>query len=149
MVRITPTAPHPSRLDRARLVVLVAIACGGMAGAASRYGLTALVGGEGRTWPWHTFVENVSGAFLLGVVLVVIDRRFPRSRLLRPFLGVGFLGSFTTFSALAVEADHLARDGQALLAGGYWFASITLGLAAAAAGIALARRLTRPHPEAR
>ncbi len=113
-----------------------------MAGATTRYGLTALIGRDAGGWPWDTFVENATGAFLLGMVLVTLDRRFPRSRLLRPFLGVGFLGSFTTLSALAVEADHLARDGQALLAGGYWFASVALGLAAAAAGIALARRLT-------
>ncbi|MFP4512635.1 MAG: fluoride efflux transporter FluC [Acidimicrobiales bacterium] len=115
------------------------VALGGMAGAACRYGLGTLISTTPGDVPWDTFVENVAGAFLLGVVLSALVRRFPGSRYLRPFLAVGFLGSFTTFSALAVEADQLIRDGQAVLAAGYWVLSLVAGLSAAWVGIVLAR----------
>ena len=117
-----------------------------MAGASARYGLSELVSVDGA-WPWDTFVENVLGAFLLGAVLTELVRRFPGSRYLRPFLAVGFLGSFTTFSALAVEADALVRDGRALLAASYWVASVTVGLVAAWAGIFATRALQRTVEE--
>jgi fluoride exporter len=115
-----------------------------MAGASVRYWLSRLVTTDAGTFPWDTFAENVVGAFLLGLVLVELVRRFPNHRYLRPFLAIGFLGSFTTFSALAVEADLLIRDGRLGLAGGYWLASVVSGLLAAWAGIAVARG-SHPH----
>lgn len=118
---------------------MAVVALGGMAGAACRHGLGTLISATPGEVPWGTFVENVAGAFLLGVVLSALVRRFPASRYLRPFLAVGFLGSFTTFSALAVEADQLIRDGEAGLAAGYWVLSLVAGVSAAWVGIVLTR----------
>ncbi|MCZ7527307.1 MAG: CrcB family protein [Acidimicrobiia bacterium] len=67
----------------------------------------------------------------------------PPTRYARPFLGIGFLGSFTTFSTFAVEADMLVRDGRAGTAAAYVLATVLVGSAAAWAGLALGRALPR------
>jgi fluoride exporter len=131
---------HPS--------TLAAVAVGGALGASARYGLGQLVPSPGDAFPLDTLVENVVGSLLLGVALVVITQRFAPTSLVRPLLAVGFLGSFTTFSAVAVEGDLMVRDGEAVRAALYWSATLALGVAAAAAGIVgalrVVRRLDRP-----
>ena len=143
---LTHSQPRPRG---ASLDVLLMVALGGMLGAAARYGMSELISVDRGTWPWDTFLENVLGAFSLGVALTELVRRFPASRYLRPFLAVGFLGSFTTFSALVVQADHLIRDGQVPLAVGYWAGSIATGLLGAWGGIACTRLLLRTAEEPR
>ena len=71
---------------------------------------------------------------------VVVVRRFPSDRYLRPFVATGFLGAYTTYSTFVVEAVVLARDGDVALACAYAAASLAAGLATAAAGIAIGRR---------
>src|SRR6187399_3318006 len=81
------------------------IAIGGSAGACARYALGAAIGRQfGTGFPYGTFVVNVTGAFLIGVILTLLTERFdadPRWRLL---LVVGVLGGYTTFSSFAYEA---------------------------------------------
>ena len=121
--------------------MLLAIAIGGALGAPARYGIAQLIPVTPGTFPWATFWTNLSGAFVLGVFLTVVIERFPPTRFVRPFFGIGFLGAYTTFSTLAVETARLVQDGEVALAVGYTVASITLGLAVAYLGIALARAL--------
>jgi len=121
--------------------VLAAIAAGGVLGVLARYGLARLVHVGPGAFPWATFVTNVSGSFALGVVLVVILRRFPPGTFVRPFVATGFLGAFTTYSTFAVESVVLAKDGAPGLACAYVVASLTVGFAAAWAGISLGRRV--------
>ena len=120
--------------------MLAAVAVGGALGAPARYGLAQLVHAGAGTYPWATFWTNVSGSFVLGVVVVVVARRFPSDRYLRPFVATGFLGAYTTYSTFAVETVVLARDGRVALACAYAAASLAAGLAAAAIGIAIGRR---------
>lgn len=119
--------------------VLAAIALGGALGAPARYGVAQLVHPGRSGFPWPTFWTNVSGSFALGFLLILIIERFPPSRYLRPFLATGFLGAFTTFSTLAVETDLLAKDGHLAVAAIYAATSLSVGLAAAWAGIAAGR----------
>jgi CrcB protein len=130
---------------RPALVALVAL--GGAVGALLRYALAdALPTGAGD-FPTATFLTNVSGAFLLGVLLEALDRLGPdvgSRRLLRLGLGTGLLGAFTTYSTLAVEVSVLGRDGEPGLGAGYGLLSAVVGFAAAAAGIAVAARRSRP-----
>lgn len=117
---------------------LVLIGVAGAAGALCRLGVANLVGE--RTWPWATFVINVSGAFALGLLLAwAADRWSPA---VVGALGIGFLGSFTTFSTLTVDAVGLGETGGASSASVYVVASVALGLVAALAGQALGRMLT-------
>lgn len=125
---MTRPAHHSRRL-------LLAVFVGGAAGTGARYGLESVPSGD---WPWPTFAVNVSGAFLLGVLLEALLRRGPetgRGRLLRLGLGTGLLGGYTTYSALALEVQQLVEQGSAGLAVGYALASVSLGLLAGLLGV--------------
>jgi CrcB protein len=122
--------------------VLVAIAVGGALGALARYGISRWIHVAKDTFPWATFVTNLSGAFVLGVFLTVVVNRFADRRLPRPFFAIGFLGAFTTFSTMAVETVTLIKDGYPLLGVGYIVVSIVAGLAFAFTGIVTARAVS-------
>lgn len=126
-------APPPHRADPA---VLAAIALGGALGAPARYAVAELVGSGEGGFPWATLWTNVAGSLALGFVLVVVLRRFPASRYLRPFVATGFLGAFTTFSTFAVETSRLIDHGHLATAVSYVTASIVVGIGASALGIA-------------
>lgn len=83
--------------------------------------------------PWITLAENLGGALLLGCLVGAALRRRPRSRWLQDFLGAGLLGSFTTFSALAVDAVAFGPWSGV----GYTALSVVGGLGAAALGVTL------------
>ena len=123
-----------------RWTTLGLLAAGGAAGAIARWALAGRFPVGARAgFPWGTFAVNLSGCLLLGVLLTVLDRRLPEDRAWRALLGVGFLGAFTTFSTFAWEVHALLRDGATWTAAAYAGASVVLGLAAVAAGTALAR----------
>lgn len=92
------------------------------------------------TFPWATFGTNVTGSLALGFVLVLIVERFPPSRYLRAFFATGFIGAYTTFSTLVVEADTLVIAGRATLALVYVAASAIAGLLAVGAGMLAGRQ---------
>ena len=116
---------------------------GGAVGTAARYGLGQRFPVDAGSFPATTLVENVTGATLLGFLLTVMVERATPSRWLGPLVATGMLGSFTTFSTLATEVVLLVRDDEPALAAAYVAATMTLGIAAAAAGIVAARRWTR------
>lgn len=103
--------------------LLAVIALGGIAGAEARYGLARWVTHPAGTMPWSTVVINTIGSFLLGLLMAWIDARGAH-RLVRPFVGVGVLGGFTTFSTFAVDTDALLHDHRPGVALGY--AAVTL-----------------------
>ena len=131
-----PVATSDAPPHRADPRVLAAIALGGALGAPARYALATWIGAGGSGFPWATFWTNVTGAFLLGALLVVLLRRYPTHRYLRPFAATGFLGAYTTFSTFVVETDQLLDHGHLRVALTYVVASLVVGLAAAAAGMA-------------
>lgn len=98
---------------------------------------------DGGGFPATTFTINISGALLLAVLLEVLAHRGPDAghrRRLRLLLGTGVLSGFTTYSAVAAQADALVRAGQAPIALGYVASTLIVGLVASVAGIALTRR---------
>ena len=117
------------------LTNIALVALGGMIGALLRVGLAVAVPNPPDGFPWTTFLENVVGAYLLGLLLAVLARRFPDSDRVRLLLGTGLLGSFTTFSNYSVEIVQLATDSPAV-ALAYALASVIVALAAALAGLA-------------
>ncbi|WP_102509612.1 CrcB family protein [Sanguibacter massiliensis] len=136
--------------------LLAVVALGGAVGTALRYGLGRLLP-PGDGVPWATLLENVVGAFLLGMLLEALvraGREDARRRFLRLGLGTGLLGGFTTFSALALETRNLLAAGDVLLGVGYPLGSVVLGVVAATAGVTLAARvrgnvgLLPPDPDA-
>jgi fluoride exporter len=133
---------RPSRLPRD---VVGVIAAGGALGAPARYEVSQLIHVAKDSFPWATFVTNLSGAFVLGLFLTfTLERRAStRYHLLRPFFAIGFLGAFTTFSTMAVETVTLEKDGYVALGVGYLIVSVGAGLVVTCLGIAIARRLPR------
>jgi fluoride exporter len=93
-------------LDVHPLLVLGAIAVGGVLGSEARYGLTVAFP-EGTGVPWTTLAINVLGCLVMGALMVVVRRVAAQAPLLRPFAGVGVLGGFTTFSTYAVGVERL------------------------------------------
>ena len=133
--------PDAEPLADPRTVMLIAV--GGALGTLARYELSRAVPVRPGTLPITTLLINVVGALLLGALLGTIGRTAPNDRTMRPLLGVGLLGGFTTFSTFAVETVQLVRHDDAALAAVYVIASIALGLAAARAGERLVRATPR------
>jgi fluoride exporter len=131
----------PRQRAELRPAVLAAIAAGGALGGLARYGVA--VAFPTKTFPWATFGINVSGCLLIGVLMVVITRRWPKARLLRPFAGVGFLGGFTTFSTYVLDIRNAVADGELAVALLYLGGTLVAALGAVWAGIALAARILR------
>lgn len=110
-----------------------------MLGASARYGVAQLLPTRPGRFPWATFWTNLSGSFLLGLLLVLLLERFPPTRLARPFLATGILGAFTTMSTYEVETALLVTDGHPLTAVVYGLGSLGAGLLLAAAGMRTGR----------
>ncbi|HEY0869404.1 MAG TPA: CrcB family protein [Acidothermaceae bacterium] len=141
-VEPTPIGPSTRQIPYLPPAVLVAIFVGGVLGGLTRYGI-------GRAWPprsggfpWDVFAINIFGAFALAMLLGLVKELWPRTRYVRPAVGTGFLGAFTTFSSLAVASDQLLAHGHPVLAIGYIAGSLFGGVAAAALGLLVARILS-------
>jgi CrcB protein len=120
---------------------LLAIFVGGAIGTVSRYLLDAHHPVPPGHFPWVTLLINLSGSFAIGLLVPLTEHVAPRASLARPFLVVGFLGGWTTYSTLAVEATLLAKDGDVANFFAYVAATVIGGLALVVAGNALGRRL--------
>jgi len=120
----------------------VLAALGGALGALARWAVAEATTASGG-WPWATLLINLTGCFLLGVLLGVVGRRSPEPPWVKPFLGVGVLGGYTTYSAFAVEVVELVDGGVLVLAAGYVLASVLGGVLAVAAGALCAGRPAR------
>jgi CrcB protein len=130
-------------LDRAPYAVLSVIALGGAAGAVVRHGVGAAFPATPHGVPWATFAVNVSGCLLIGVLMVLVVRVWPDRPLVRPFLGVGVLGGYTTFSTYAVEVLRLVDARAAGTALAYLLGTVAAAVAATWAGMAAARGAVR------
>jgi CrcB protein len=125
----------------AALMPYVLVGLGGFIGANARFVVARLAGALFETrFPLGTFVINVSGSFLLGILgTIVTEKVMPSSEAMRLALGVGFLGAFTTFSTFEFETHALFEDGSWLTATTNIVASLFVGLLAVRAGIVVAK----------
>ncbi|MCO6186169.1 fluoride efflux transporter CrcB [Rhizobium sp. L1K21] len=117
-------------------------ALGGAVGSSFRYlvGVWALRF-FGPGYPWGTFIVNVVGSFLIGVLAEFIALKMNASSELRVLIVTGFLGGFTTFSAFSLETMTLFERGALGLSAIYVLSSLVLSIAAVFAGLALVRSL--------
>lgn len=116
------------------LRILAVVSLGGVLGAVARAVIE-------QAWPhpvtsigWATFTINVTGCFLIGVLVAGVERFTPH-HLVRPFLGTGVLGGYTTFSTHVVEVHELMAAGRPMLGLGYLALQVASGVAAAGLGL--------------
>jgi CrcB protein len=119
-------------------VTLLAVALGGAIGSSTRYGLGRAIRTD-SAFPWSTFLINVSGCFLIGLLTVALVDRHNGPAWLRAGLIVGVLGGYTTFSAFGQETFSLLQSRDAAVALGYAAGSVLLGVLAVYAGTLLGR----------
>ncbi|MEV0274075.1 CrcB family protein [Hamadaea sp. NPDC050747] len=118
------------------------ISLGGLLGALARFGLGVAFPVAPHTFPWTTFAINVVGCLLLGFIAPLT------AGLVRPFVGTGVLGGFTTFSTYILEIHRLVRAEQLPTAVGYLGATAISALLAAYLGGVLADSVARGRVKA-
>lgn len=140
-------AQRAEAAGRHGLLVLAVIAAGGALGAVARHAVSLWLPARGAAgFPWGIFLVNLLGCALIGVLMVLVSEGGRDARtnpLLRPFLGVGVLGGFTTFSAYAADTVRLLEEGPraAVAALAYLFGTPLGALCAVWAAAAGTRRL--------
>lgn len=126
-------------LRRAPWAVLSVIAAGGAIGACARFGLSEAFPNAPGGFPWAIFWVNVSGCLLIGALMVLVTDVWAGRRLVRPFLGVGVLGGYTTFSTYVVDIQRLVEVGAAGTGLLYLAGTLVAALAATWLGLTVAR----------
>lgn len=137
----TASPGHPAA--RGQWPIVCAVSLGGGVGAAARYGAGLLWPTAQGAFPWTTFLINIVGCALIGVLLVVIADLATPHRLLRPFLGTGVLGGFTTFSTYTVDIRNLVNGGHVATALAYLAGTLLAAMAAVWAAAGLTRMFLR------
>ncbi len=106
------------------------VAAGGAIGAVCRFLIGKLPIDSSDGFPMKTFIVNVFGCFLIGLVAALALKQFSASPKLVLFLKVGICGGFTTFSSFALETSGLMEKGSYITAASYIILSITVGISA-------------------
>ena len=119
------------------------VALGGALGALSRmiagHWVRSFAGGH---FPWHTFVVNILGSFLLGLIITwLAGRSMGHLAAINHFAAIGFLGAFTTFSTFELETWNLVTEGRWSAALVYAVASLLAGFAGLGLGVYSGRLL--------
>lgn len=114
----------------------------GALGAITRYWIEGVVNRRyAGVFPLGTFVVNISGALLLGLVFTLMTERFMVSPQTRSAIAIGFIGAYTTFSTLSYETMRLLEDGAYLVGGLNAIGSVVIGLVAVYLGSAIGRAI--------
>ncbi|WP_308253034.1 fluoride efflux transporter CrcB [Pseudonocardia sp. ICBG601] len=103
--------------------LVATVTVGGILGAEVRYGVGVALPHAPTQWPWSTLLINVSGCVLIGALMAVITELVEAHPLVRPLLGIGVLGGYTTFSTYAADVVTLAQAGEVVAAVGYLLAT--------------------------
>ena len=106
------------------------VAAGGAIGAVCRFLIGKLPLGSNSGFPLKTFIVNILGCFMIGLVAALALKQLSDSPKLVLFLKVGICGGFTTFSSFALETSGLLEKGSYAIAAAYVVLSVTLGIAA-------------------
>lgn len=120
---------------------LLYVMLGGFAGAISRYIVDTLF--ITTTFPIATLLTNVAGSFLLGVLFAYVDKKRSRNGIVERLFGIGFLGSFTTFSTFSIDALLLLESGQFMQAFFYVLGTPLLSIVSAYIGIKVITKRVR------
>lgn len=146
-----PTDPdseyrYGSGRTRLPLKHLAYVFTGGSLGTLARYYVSGVTPVHSRvSWPVDILIINIAGAFVLAMFMEMLlgrDKDSGSVKNVRLFFGTGFLGSFTTYSSLAVGSLELGIDGNYASAGGYAISSVVFGILASILGIMFGKSLS-------
>jgi len=118
-----------------------AVGVGGGLGALLRYYVASLVQPAGYLFNWGILFVNISGGFVMGLIVEASALKFNLPPELRNFLTIGVLGGYTTFSTFSLDSALLLQRGEYLQAGGYVIGSVVLSVLALFAGLWLMRTI--------
>jgi CrcB protein len=125
------------------LLKYLAVGVGGFIGAIARFWLGSYIGGRmGTRFPYGTFVINISGSFLIGLILTVLSERTHLSPNWRYLIPIGFIGAYTTFSTFEYETLRTIQDGQFFIASLNVVLSVVVGFAAVWGGVIAGRAIS-------
>jgi CrcB protein len=134
-----------AELRRIPWLTLGVIAVGGVIGALARQGLWTAFPHRPGAFDWTTLGINAGGCALIGALMTAVTEVRHAHRLAGPFLGVGVLGGFTTFSTYIIEAQKLITSGAPQTGLAYLAVTLVAALLAVYAGVSLTRLLSRAH----
>ena len=123
-----------------QLGILLAVALGGALGSLLRYFVAGAV--QSAAWPgfpWGIFVVNISGGFIMGLIVELSALKLHLTPEVRAFLTVGILGGYTTFSTFSLDSALLIQRGQWSAAAAYIVVSTLLSVLALFAGLWVVR----------
>jgi CrcB protein len=124
---VTPRTPSAARM-------VPVVAAGGVIGALARYGLAEAIPHRTGHWPWAILLINVSGGLLIGILMGWLETAGSPSPVLRPFLGVGVLGGYTTLSTSSLDGYQLLQADRPAASAAYLAVTLAGALLATAAG---------------
>jgi fluoride exporter len=124
------------------LLKYVMVGIGGCLGSILRFWLGTYIGSRmGTRFPYGTLVINITGSFLVGLILVLLTAKTHWSPNWRYLIPIGFLGGYTTFSSFEYETLRTIQDGQIGLALLYAAVSVIVGLVAVWGGVMAGRSI--------
>ena len=124
------------------MINVLIIGIGGFLGAVTRYSVAVWFGQRwGRSFPLGTFVINITGSFLIGLLMTLMTERIIENPQWRLLLIVGFLGAYTTFSTFEYETGALLKDGEWLYASLNAVLSVFVGFIALKLGEVIAKSI--------
>jgi fluoride exporter len=124
------------------LLKYVMVGVGGGLGSIVRFWLGSYIAGRmGTRFPYGTFVINVTGSFLIGLILALLTAKTHWSMNWRYLIAIGFLGGYTTFSSFEYETLRAIRDGQIGVGLLYVALSVCLGFIAVWGGVMAGRAI--------
>lgn len=120
----------------------IIVGIGGAFGSALRFWVGSYIGGRfGSRFPYGTFVINVTGSFLIGLILTILADKTQWSTNWRYLIPIGFIGGYTTFSTFEYETFRLFQDGQMMSAALNVGLSVVVGFVGVWAGAVAGRSI--------
>jgi fluoride exporter len=131
-----------SRKGRYQLLKYLMVGFGGFVGAIARFWLGSYIGGKmGTRFPYGTFVINISGSFLIGLIVTLLEEKTHWSPNWIYLIPIGFIGAYTTFSTFEFETLRSVQGGQFMISFLNVTLSVVVGFAAVWAGVVAGRAI--------
>jgi CrcB protein len=121
--------------------ILLAVALGGALGSLLRYFVAGAIQSPANPFPIGIFIVNITGAFIMGVIVELSALKLQLSPEVRAFLTVGILGGYTTFSTFSLDSALLIQRGAYAGAAMYIVGSTLLSILALFAGLWVVRAI--------